>query len=126
MKIIRQVYKIKAPVEKVWEAFVNPREIEKWGGGSAKMEGKAGFKFSLWGGEIFGVNTKVVKNKLLEQDWYGGKWEAPSKVKFEFTYKDNVTSVVLMHSAMPASETDNLADGWKDYYMGPMKEYLEN
>lgn len=38
MKAIRQIYEIHAPIEKVWEALVDPRIIAKWGGGPAKNE----------------------------------------------------------------------------------------
>lgn len=125
MKVIKQKYIIKVPVKKVWKAFISPSEIEKWGGGPARMSDKEGSEFSLWDGDIHGTNTKVVENKILDQDWYGGNWDKPSKVKFEFSSDDKKTTVILTHTDLPEGEEDNFADGWKDYYMGPMKEYLE-
>jgi len=38
MKIIKQKYTIKAPVARVWQAFVDPKIIDSWGGGPAKMD----------------------------------------------------------------------------------------
>ena len=122
--MIKQVYKINASKSKVWKALVDPKLITKWGGGPAKMQDEVGFNFSLWGGDIWGRNNKVVKEKLLEQDWYGGKWDKPSKVKFELLEKDGVTAVKLTHSNIPENE-QSFADGWKDYYMGPLKELVE-
>jgi len=70
MKSLKQKYVIKAEASKVWSALVEPTEIKNWGAGPAKMKDAEGFKFSLWGGDIWGTNTKVVNKKLLEQDWY--------------------------------------------------------
>ena len=55
--LIKQHYVIKAPVAKVWRSFVDPKVIDSWGGGPAKMDDKVGTKFSLWGGDIYGINT---------------------------------------------------------------------
>lgn len=125
MKVLRQTYKIKAPLSKVWEAFVDPKIIEKWGGGPAKMNEKEGFEFSLWGGDINGKNTKVVKEKILKQDWNGGHWEKPSELEFKLSEKDGVTTVDLTQSGIPEAEFDHIADGWKRYYLGEIKNLLE-
>jgi len=127
MKRIEQVYLIDAPITEVWLAFVEPKVIEKWGGGPAKMSDKENNEFTLWGGDIFGTNTKVVKNKLLEQDWYSGdKWEKPSKVTFSFKSDGDKTIVRLDHKDIPDGDAKDIEQGWKDYYLGPIKELLEN
>jgi len=72
MKTIKQKYSIKAPVEKVWQSLVDPKIIKQWGGGPAKMDDKVGTNFKLWGGDIYGKNLKVIKNKLLIQNWISG------------------------------------------------------
>lgn len=125
MKIIKQTYLIDAPIEKVWDALVNPKVIQIWSGSPATMDDKAGTKFSLWGGDMHGINTKVVKNKLLEQDWYGGNWNKPSKVKFELSEKNDLTQVRLTHSDLPEPEINDFADGWNRYYLGEIKRLLE-
>ena len=126
MKVINKIYQINAPIEKVWDALVNPSTINKWGGGPVKMSQDEGFGFEFWGGDIFGTNTKVVKNKALEQDWYGGKWEKPSKVKFELSEKDGKTELILVHKYLPEAEADDFDKGWDDYYLGPIKQLLES
>lgn len=126
MKSIKQTYLINAPISKVWQAFIDPKIIEQWGGGPAKMDDKEGSEFSLWGGDIYGTNTRVVKEKLLEQDWYGGKWDAPSKLSFGFTSKGDKTEVRMVHKDVPGNEAKDIDQGWKDYYLGPLKELLES
>jgi activator of HSP90 ATPase len=125
-KALKQEYEIKAPLAEVWKALVLPEYIEGWGGGPAKMDDKVGTEFSLWGGDIWGKNKEVVKEKKLVQDWFGGDWKEPSIATFELEEKDGETIVKLTHENLPEDDEDDFDAGWKDYYMGPMKEYLEN
>ena len=126
MKSIHKTYVFNSPIDKVWDAFVNPKTIDSWGGGKAEMSEKEGFEFSLWDGTIFGKNTKVHKNKLLEQDWYSGdKWPEPSNLIFKFSSKDDITTVEMIHLNIPDDEADSINEGWDTYYLGPMKELLE-
>lgn len=90
------------------------------------MDDKEGGDFSLWGGEIYGTNTKVVPEKLLEQDWYSGKWDKPSKAIFTFNTDGDKTIVKLVNSNLPDNEAEDVNDGWKEFYLGPIKELLEN
>lgn len=125
MKILKQTYLIDAPIILVWHALVDPMMIEKWGGGPAKMDEKVGTKFSLWGGDIHGTNIKVVKEKKLVQDWFGGKWDKPSKVTFNLSSKGDETQIDLVQTDVPDEEFDDIDDGWKQYYLGPLKSLLE-
>lgn len=125
MTQIKQTYKIHAPLDRVWDALVNPKTIYKWGGGPAKMKDREGYKFSLWGGDIHGKNIKVVPHELLEQDWYGGDWPEPSKVTFTLSEENGETTIELVHTGVPEDEVSNFDRGWQTDYMGPLKELLE-
>ncbi len=125
MKKIKQTYLINAPVEKVWEALVDPKVIEKWGAGPAIMNPQEAFEFSLWGGDIHGKNTKIIERKQLIQEWYEKGWEKPSRVTFNLSSKDNKTEIELIHEQIPDSRLKDIDQGWKDYYLGPIKKLLE-
>jgi len=126
MKTIRQSYTILSPIGPVWDAFVEPSLIEKWGGGPAVMSDEEGFEFSLWGGDIYGKNTQIIKHKVIKQDWFSGKkWNSPSKLTFIFNDNSDVTTVDLVHEDVPDDDADSIAEGWKDYYLGPIKELIE-
>lgn len=125
MKSLEQSYEIKAPVEKVWQALTDPKIIDDWGGGPAEMDAEAGTEWKLWGGDIHGRNLEVEPNEKLVQNWYSGDWPAPSVVTFELSEKDGTTTVNLTHVNIPDNEFDEIESGWRDYYMGPLKELLE-
>lgn len=125
MKTIKQSYTIKAPIEKVWKALVDPQDIDDWGGGPAEMNGDVGTEFKLWGGDIWGKNLEVEANGKLVQEWYGGDWKEPSRVTFSLKGNDKVTTIDLLQENVPDDEEKEIADGWRRYYLGPMKEMLE-
>lgn len=125
MKTIRQIYSINAPVAKVWVALTNPKDIAGWGGGPAKMSAKEGAAFSLWGGDIHGKNVLVVSQKKLVQEWYGGKWPKPSITTFTLAKTKSGTRLAFHQTGVPAQELKSIEDGWKDYYLGPLKAYCE-
>ncbi len=99
--------------------------IDEWGGGPAKMNDKVGFAFSLWGGDIFGKNIDVVPGKKLVQEWYGGKWEKPSIARFELSSENDGTRIDFFQTEVPDNEFKGIQEGWKDYYLGPIKDFVE-
>lgn len=123
--MIKKTYQINASAAKVWEALTNSKIIGDWGGGPAKMSEKEGFKFSLWGGDIFGTNLKSVNGKMLKQVWYGGKWDKPSTVTFDLKEKNGITSLKLSQTGVPMEDVSDIDSGWDDYYLGPLKQLLE-
>lgn len=126
MKTIQQTYTISTPIKKVWEALTSAEMAEQWGASPAKVEAYEGGEFSYWGGDIHGVFTKLVPEKLIKQDWYGHDnptWKY--RVTFTFEMMDNNTVVHLDFSGDIQDETKDIAD-WKDYYFDPIKKLLES
>lgn len=126
MKSIKQTYTIHASVEEVWKALTDPKYIDGWGGGPAKMNEEEGFEFELWGGDVWGKNVEVIPSKLLVQQWFGGKWDKPSIATFKLSSKDNETRVDFTNNDVPDAEFPDIEKGWRDYYLGPLKDYLED
>ncbi len=126
VKSIKQTYYINALVNEVWMALVDPKYIDEWGGGPAKMSDKEGYEFELWGGDIWGKNIKVIQNKKLVQEWFGGNWDKPSIVTFELSTRDKDTLIKLTHIDVPDAEFSEIEKGWKEYYFEPLKDYLES
>ncbi|HEY9664879.1 MAG TPA: SRPBCC domain-containing protein [Allocoleopsis sp.] len=126
MKTITQMYVIEAPVERVWNALVDPELINGWGAGPAKMSDEVGAEFELWGGQIWGKNVKTVEHKRLVQEWYAGKWEKPSVVTFTLLEKGGATIVGLVHKNVPDEGAEDIEHGWKDYFMLPLKRFVES
>ena len=125
MKNLKQSYTINAPVSKVWQALIDIGDIEEWGAGPAVMDDKVGTHFKLWGGDIHGQNLEVVPEKQLKQEWYGGEWPQPSHVTFHLSKVPEGTKLELIHENIPDEAYIDIANGWKQYYIGPLKEFVE-
>lgn len=125
MKTIQQDYTIQAPLHEVWKALTDGPTAEQWGAAPAKVDAREGGEFSYWDGDIHGVFTKVVPEKLIEQDWYGHDnptWKYTAR--FVFEGGDTATTVHMEFSGNILDEQKDIAD-WRDYYFAPIKELLE-
>lgn len=125
MPTIEQTYEMNATPEQVFDALVNPNIIQNWSEDEVKMSAEVGAAFSLWGGQMFGTNLEVVKNKKLVQEWCYDQWEKPSKVTFTIKVKDKKTIVDLLHEDVPEKSVNSIADGWDAYYLGAIKRMFE-
>ena len=106
---------ITADPEEVFAALTNPFQIELWSGYPADMKAEEGYVFSLWEGDITGVNLEVVPGKLLVQEW------------FRITLKKEGarTLVGLTHTHIPEDVYEEITGGWKEYYLEAIKGMLE-
>ncbi|MCA9386796.1 SRPBCC domain-containing protein [Candidatus Dojkabacteria bacterium] len=127
MKSLEKTYHYQDTLENVWEAFVNPEEIEKWDAGPVNMSDEEGEEFSLWGGDIHGKNIEVEKYELLKQEWFGGEWEQPSIVEFTFSEnEDGKIEVHLKQTNIPDESFVEIDAGWDDYYLGAISKYFDS
>lgn len=125
MSTIQKTYEMNATPEEVFEALVNPEMVESWSGDEAKMNANVGGKFSLWGGQMFGTNLEVIKNKKLVQEWCYDQWKEPSKVTFTIKAKGKKTVLDLLHEDVPEKSVNSISDGWDAYYLGAMQDMFE-
>lgn len=116
---------ILADPEEVFAALTNPFQIELWSGYPADMKAEEGYVFSLWEGDITGVNLKVVPNRLLEQEWFFGEQEEQSVARIVLKKVKSGTLVSLQHTCIPDEVYEEIVEGWKDYYLGSLKSMLE-
>jgi activator of HSP90 ATPase len=125
MKSITQDYLIQAPVTEVYKALTDGPMAEQWGAAPAKVDAREGGKFSYWDGDIHGAFTKLVPEKLIEQDWYGHDnptWKYT--VSFALDSDDKATTVHMVYSGDILDEQKDIAD-WRGYYFDPIKKLLE-
>jgi activator of HSP90 ATPase len=125
MKTINLVQFINANPEEVFSAITNPFTIELWSGYPAKMEAVEGTEFSLFDGDITGMNIKVVENELLVQEWYFEDILEKSYATIQLKPHLQGTKVTMEHINIPDEAHENILIGWRDYYWGPIKEFFK-
>lgn len=114
-----------ADPEEVFAALTNAFQIELWSGYPADMKPEAGYVFSLWEGDITGVNLEVVPGRKLIQEWFFGEQEEPSIVRITLKKEGARTMLDLLHTHIPADVYEEITEGWREYYLGSMKSMLE-
>jgi len=125
MPTIQRSYEMNATPEEVFDALLNSDKIQHWSGDEAKMCPEVGGTFMLWGGQMFGTNIEIVKNKKLVQEWCYDQWEEPSRVTFTIKAKGKKTVVELLHEDVPEKSLKSIDDSWNSYYLGAMQEMFE-
>lgn len=128
MKELHKDYLVKATPSLVWKALTDPEMIELWGAGpDIHMSETVGSRFSLWGGDIYGKNISIAKEKELVQEWFSSDWiqTTPSIVTFTLTKNDHGTNIHLDHTGIPDDQFESIDSGWDEYYLGAIQNYLE-
>ncbi|SMD38685.1 Activator of Hsp90 ATPase homolog 1-like protein [Reichenbachiella faecimaris] len=125
MKRLEKKYLVKTNEKLFYEALTNQANVSQWSGASAIMHEEAGTAFSLWGGSIVGINTKVARNQLVQQ-WKEKNWANYSKVSFEWKAGEEGLEVYLIHTDIPDGSFQNIKRGWDEHYMNPLITWLES
>jgi uncharacterized protein YndB with AHSA1/START domain len=125
MKDIRKTIHIKATREEIFNALTNPLTIELWSGYEAGMEAVPGSEFYMFAGDITGRIISLEPPFALEQAWDFGDQEEESVVRIELFDEPGRTRVELSHTNIPDEAFENMETGWKEYYLGALKSYLE-
>jgi len=124
MKTFKKTFKINAEPSDVYAALTNPYTIELWTGYPAQMSTEPGSEFSLWEGDITGKNIEFVQDKKVVQEWYFGDQPEKSIVTITITSDRENSQVTVEHSNIPDEEFSDIAEGWKDYYIGAITTFF--
>ncbi len=126
-KNIRQSVTFKATPHQVYELVMDAKKHARFTGSEVRMSRKVGGKFSIWGGEMVGVNLELVPDEKIVQSWRYSDWPEGhfSKVTFSLKAVENGTRLTFTQTGVPEQFYDDIAHGWRDYYWAPMKEMFE-
>jgi activator of HSP90 ATPase len=118
MKTFKKTFRINAEPSDIYSAITNPYTIELWSGYPAKMSTEPGSEFSLWEGDISGKNIEFIQDKKVVQEWYFGEQTEKSIVTISIVPDGENSQVTVDHSNIPDEEFNNIAEGWREYYIG--------
>lgn len=125
MKNYNYKIEISASKEEVFKALTNPFQIALWTGYPAVMDTEVGTEFSLWEGDITGKNLEMIENFKIIQEWYFGEQENASIVNLILTRNNGKTVIDLEHTNIPDDSFDEITEGWREYYLGSLQDFLE-
>jgi len=119
---------IPATPDEVYDAFLDPRKHAAFTGSRATGNPKVGGKFTSWDGYISGTYLELQKGKRIVAEWVTTEWPdeyGPSRLELTFTKVKGGTEISMVHSNVPFEQADDYAQGWKDFYWKPLKEYFK-
>ena len=114
------------PVE-LYDALINAKKHSAFTGAKATGAARVGGKFTAWDGYITGTNRELERGRRIVQEWKTTEWPAaspPSRLVWTFAAKRGGTEVTMVHSKVPASQSESYRQGWIDYYWTPLQEYF--
>jgi activator of HSP90 ATPase len=126
-EVIRQKVQFEAGLEEVFEVYVNPKKHAEFTGSPATGTPRVGDRFTAWDGYILGKFLVLEKGRRVILEWKTTEWPAgypPSLVELTLKEKGKKTELTMIHSKVPAGQAKEYAQGWKDYYWEPLKEYF--
>jgi len=124
MKTFQKTFKINAEPSDVYSALTNPYTIELWSGYPAVMSEEPGSEFSLWEGDITGLNLEFKRNEKVVQEWYFGEQQERSIVTITIRPFSEYSEVTVEHTNIPDADFGDIAEGWRDYYMGAISSFF--
>jgi activator of HSP90 ATPase len=126
-KAIRQTVTFKATPHDIYETLMDAKKHSQLTGSNARITKKVGAKFSIYEGEIQGVNLELVPDRKIVQSWRYSDWPEGHYSKATFLLEENkgVTKLTFTQTEVPEELYQDVAQGWRDYYWEPMKEMLE-
>lgn len=135
--VVERVYN--APIEKVWKALTNNKEIKQWYFQLENFKAEVGFKFEFSGGADDGPQylrlceiTEIIEGRKLAYSWRYDGYSGNSEVGWELFAQGEQTLLKLTHtgtesfaSAGPDFAKASFNGGWNYFVNDALKNYLE-
>jgi len=126
-KTIHQTVTFQATPHDIYETLMYAKKHSQLTGSNARITKKVGDKFSIYEGEIQGVNLELVPDRKIVQSWRYSDWPEGhySKATFLLEESKGATKLIFTQTEVPEGLYQDVAQGWRDYYWQPMKDMLE-
>ena len=127
--MIEREIRVEAPVDRVWAALTDPEALGEWMGPDVEVDLRPGGSYKFFAGDTSGVFVRVMRPNALEYTWRQGTWDPDwedSIVAWDLRPDGLATTIMLRHGEFPnEAEQDSHAAGWDEYFLEPMKAWLE-
>jgi activator of HSP90 ATPase len=121
---IRQTITFPVSPKEIYETIMDPVKHAALTGAAVKIHKEVGSKFSVYDGEIEGVNLELTPDRKIVQSWRYSDWPSGhySKCTFLLTKVPGGTRLTFSQTGVPDEFYDDIRQGWYEYYWEPMKK----
>lgn len=115
-----------ATPRQVYGAWMSSKQHAEFTGQECLISHKVGGKFTVFDGWASGENVELVPEKKIIQTWRADDWPAGavSTITVQLIAEPKGTKLLFMQTGVPASKAKDIAQGWREYYWVPLKEYF--
>lgn len=113
--------------EAIYQAWTSTQGHTLMTGSPAKVDGRPNGEFTAWDGYIWGAFLELEANKRIRQAWRTGEFPEDAEdslVEILLEETDGKAKLTLVHTNIPAGQSENYKQGWEDFYFKPMREYF--
>jgi uncharacterized protein YndB with AHSA1/START domain len=118
---------IAAPKERLYAAWLDSDEHSAFIADVAAVEPFVGGSHSSFGGYATGKVLALEPNQKIVQSWRASDFPdgAPDS-RLEVTFEETVggTLITVLHTGLPAGQSDRYRDSWLRHYFAPRKTYF--
>jgi activator of HSP90 ATPase len=113
----------------LYKFFIDSKLHTEVTGSKAIINNKIGGKFTAWDEYINGKIVSLEKNKKIIQKWRTTEFNENDKDSIvEITIEElnkNRAKLTLKHTELPNGTEEEYKNGWKEYYIKPLKEFIK-
>jgi len=109
-----------ASPDSIYRMLTDPQMLNAITQGSAQFEPKEGTPFTLFGGNVSGVNVELVPNSKIVQKWRFNTWPEGhfSELEMTLSEKKGKTVLQLVQKGVPIDDAGRTEDGWRRNVFG--------
>lgn len=114
--------------DQLYKMWLSSKYHTEFTGGAARINAKAGARFTAWDGYINGKNLELIPGKFIKQTWRTAEFDLDqpySVLELFFEEKEKgKTRLRLHHYNLTKADVMKYKKGWKEFYFAPMKIYF--
>lgn len=123
-----------ASAERLYKAWLDPKEHAAFTGAAASGTAKTGGKYTAWDGYITGKYVELEPPSAesphaarIVAAWRTadfGEHDPDSRLEVLFHPASGGTRVTVVHSELPPGDGDRYKGGWEKFYFEPMRSFF--
>ncbi|MBI2391459.1 MAG: SRPBCC domain-containing protein [Deltaproteobacteria bacterium] len=124
---MRVSFVLPVSADRLYRAWLDPKEHGAFTGAGVTSTAKAGGKFSTFDGYASGKYTELVPAERIVMSWRASDFPegAPdSRVEVLFQPASGGTRVTILHAELPPGTEEQFRKGWRRYYETPMRAHF--
>jgi activator of HSP90 ATPase len=127
--VIQQSVVLPAPVEQLFEMYLDPVIHAAVTGFPATIDCVAGAEFRAFGDQLTGNILAVERPRLIVQSWRSTKFDANDPdstliLSFSGAAEQGSGRIDLVHLDVSEHDYQDVVIGWEKYYWTPWRSYL--